>query len=81
MLVCERRSAVHDAVVLTERRLLVRVVAALLRHEAEHYEEVAISVLKPTEIERMKLNLVRIYEALDVLEAELVAPAPGADET
>jgi DNA-binding MarR family transcriptional regulator len=52
--------------------------AALLRVEAEHYEEVAISVLKPSEVTRMKTNLARIYDELDVLEAELVANAPSA---
>jgi DNA-binding MarR family transcriptional regulator len=50
--------------------------AALLRVEAEHYEEVASNVLKPSEITRLKLNLARIYDAIDVLEAELIAGAP-----
>jgi DNA-binding MarR family transcriptional regulator len=50
--------------------------AALLRVEAEHYEAVASNVLKPSEITRLKLNLARIYDAIDVLEAELIAGAP-----
>ena len=50
--------------------------AALLRNEAQHYEDVAVSTLKPAEIERLKLTLRRIYEAIDVLEDELVANVP-----
>ena len=51
--------------------------AALLRQEAEHYEEVAVSTLKPGEIDRFKQTLTRMYDSLDVLEAELVANAPS----
>ena len=50
--------------------------ADLLRNEAEHYEDVAVSTLKPAEIERLKVTLSRIYEAIDVLEDELVALMP-----
>lgn len=50
--------------------------AVLLRAEAEHYEEVAVSALKASEIERFKRTLVRMYATLDVLESELVANAP-----
>ncbi len=50
--------------------------AALLRTEAEHYEEVAVSTLKASEIDRFKRTLTRIYDSLDVLESELVANAP-----
>lgn len=51
--------------------------AALLRAEAEHYEEVAVSTLKPTEIDRFKRTLTRMFDALDILEGELVANAPA----
>lgn len=51
--------------------------AALLRAEAEHYEEVAVSTLKPTEIDRLKRTLTQMFASLDVLEGELVANAPG----
>ena len=51
--------------------------AELLRKEAEHYEEVAVSTLKPNEIERLKRVLTSIYASLDVLENELVSNAPG----
>ncbi len=53
-------------------------VAALVRIEAEHYEEVAVSSLRTTDIDRLKRTLHRIYESLDVLEAELTANAPTA---
>ena len=57
--------------------------AQTLAKEAQHYEDVAVSTLKATEIDRLKLTLSRIYEALDVLEDELVATmptdAPAAD--
>lgn len=52
-------------------------VAALVRTEAEHYEEVAVSNLKATDIDRLKRTLNRIYDSLDVLEAELTANAPN----
>lgn len=56
--------------------------AALLAKEALHYEDVAVSTLKSAEIERLKMTLNRIYEAVDVLEDELVANAhdPGIGE-
>jgi DNA-binding MarR family transcriptional regulator len=54
--------------------------AALLRVEAEHYEEVAVSALKASEIERFKRTLSQMFESLDVLESELVANAPIAPE-
>lgn len=50
--------------------------ATLLRKEAQHYEDVAVSTLKPAEIARMRVTLTRIFEALDVLEDELIANAP-----
>ena len=53
--------------------------ADLLRKEAEHYEEVAVSSLKPKEIERLKRVLKHIYDSLDVLESELVSGAPATD--
>ena len=62
---------------LTERGVEM---AALLRAEAEHYEEVAVSTIKPVEIDRLKSILNRIYESLDVLESELVTNAPAADD-
>ena len=54
--------------------------AELLRKEAEHYEEVAVSTLKPNEIDRLRRILIHIYASLDVLEDELVSNAPGSDE-
>ena len=56
--------------------------AALLRAEAEHYEEVAVSAMKPSEIERFKRSLVQMFASLDILETELVsnAPTPAAKE-
>ncbi len=53
--------------------------AALLRNEAEHYEEVAVSTLEKNEIERLKCVLTRIYDSLDVLESELVSNAPAGE--
>ncbi len=50
--------------------------ADTVRHEAEHYEEVAISTLDPGEIEKFKRTLARMYESLDVLESELVSNMP-----
>lgn len=54
--------------------------AALLRKEAEHYEEVAVSSLKPKEIVRLKRVLKHIYDSLDVLENELVSAAPDVND-
>lgn len=62
---------------LTERGVDM---AALLRAEAEHYEEVAVSTIRPVEIDRLKSILNRIYDSLDVLESELVTNAPAADD-
>ena len=78
-LVSRHRAAGNERTVqinLTERGVQM---AALLRTEAEHYEEVAVSTLKPTEIDRLKRILTRIYDSLDVLESELVSNAPGAE--
>lgn len=78
-LVSRHRPAGNERTVqinLTERGVQL---AALLRTEAEHYEEVAVSTLKPTEIDRLKRILTRIYDSLDVLESELVSNAPGAE--
>lgn len=54
--------------------------AALLRKEAEHYDEVAVSTIKPIEIDRLKQVLTRIYASLDVLESELVSNAPAVED-
>jgi DNA-binding MarR family transcriptional regulator len=51
--------------------------AIKLMREAQHYEEVAISSLNSSAISKLKAELVRIYDALDVLEGELVAMAPA----
>ena len=78
-LVSRHRPAGNERTVqinLTERGIQM---AALLRTEAEHYEEVAVSTLKPNEIDRLKRILTRIYDSLDVLESELVSNAPGAE--
>lgn len=54
--------------------------AATLHKEAQHYEDVAVSTLKPAETDRLRVTLTRIFEALDVLEHELVANVPVAAE-
>ena len=54
--------------------------AATLRKEAQHYEDVAVSTLKATEIARLRVTLARMFEALDVLEDELVANVPVTPE-
>ncbi len=54
--------------------------AALLRKEAQHYEDVAVSTLKPGEIERLKVTLSHIFEAIHILEDELIANVPIAQE-
>lgn len=46
--------------------------ATILRREAQHYEDVAISRVDPAEIDRLRATLQRIYESLDILEQELV---------
>jgi DNA-binding MarR family transcriptional regulator len=51
--------------------------AALLRAEAEHYEEVAVSTLTATEIDVLRRTLIQMFDSLDVLEGELVANAPS----
>ena len=51
--------------------------ATLLRAEAEHYEEVAVSTLKPDDVDRFKRTLAKMFDLLDVLESELVANAPA----
>ena len=51
--------------------------AVLLRGEAEHYEEVAVSKLDPSEIDRLKTTLAQMFDSLDVLEGELIALAPA----
>ena len=63
---------------LTERGVAL---AALLRQEAEHYEDVAVSTLKSSEIERLKRVLNRIFDSLDVLENELVTNATNSEQT
>ena len=45
-----------------------------LMREAQHYEDVVNSALDPDEIELLKAALIRIYDTVDVLEAELVLP-------
>ena len=50
--------------------------AATLSREAQHYEDVAISALKSREVDRLRADIVRIYDALDILESELVTRAP-----
>lgn len=51
-----------------------RKVAEQARELAEHYDIVAASVLRPAELKELKRILVRMYDALDVLEEELVDP-------
>jgi MarR family transcriptional regulator, organic hydroperoxide resistance regulator len=52
--------------------------AIKLMREAQHYEEVAISSLKSSAVSKLKADLARIYDALDLLESELIAVAPAA---
>jgi DNA-binding MarR family transcriptional regulator len=42
--------------------------------EAQHYEDVAISRMRPEDIDHFKSSLIAMYETLDILEAELVTP-------
>ena len=56
---------------LTDRGVAV---ADQLIREAMHYEEVAISKLRKGDVEKLKHLLNEVYELLDVLESELVAP-------
>ena len=51
--------------------------ATLMRAEAEHYEEVAVSTLEPNEIDGFKRTLAKMFDSLDVLENELVSNAPA----
>ena len=51
--------------------------ATLLRAEAEHYEEVAVSTLKPDDVDRFKRTLAKMFDSLDARERELVANAPA----
>lgn len=53
--------------------------AATLSREAQHYEDVAISTLRSREVDRLRADIVRIYDALDILEVELVAQAPSVE--
>ena len=46
--------------------------ASSLMQEAQHYEDVAISSLKSPVIAKLKSDLIQIYNALDLLEEELV---------
>lgn len=48
-----------------------RALAGKLLAEAEHYQAVVIDGLSNTEVDRLKIILDRIYQALDGLEAEL----------
>jgi MarR family transcriptional regulator, organic hydroperoxide resistance regulator len=50
--------------------------AVVLMQEAQHYEDVAIGGVKSSVIDKLKADLVRIYDALDFLESELVAGRP-----
>jgi DNA-binding MarR family transcriptional regulator len=54
---------------LTERG---ETLARQLIKEALHYEDVVISRLEPSMIKKLKVDLVKIFDSLDVLEAELV---------
>ena len=56
---------------LTQRGVAV---ADQLIKEAMHYEEVAISKLRKGDVETLKHLLNEVYELLDILESELVAP-------
>lgn len=54
-------------------------IASELAREAQHYEDVAVSVLRAKEVNRLRADVVRIFEALDILEEELIAQAPRPD--
>lgn len=63
----------------TVRINLTKTGAALAQQliaEAQHYEDVAVSVLATNEVDEFKATLEKIYRALDVLEEELVAAKP-----
>lgn len=57
-----------------------RELAERLMHEAQHYEDVAISNLKAADVVTLKLLLNQMYGSLDILEAELIAPAGAAEK-
>jgi DNA-binding MarR family transcriptional regulator len=50
--------------------------AATLMREAQHYEDVATRSLSGAAIRRLKADCIRVYDALDVLEEELIESAP-----
>ena len=76
-LVSRRRPAGNERAVQIDLTEHGAEMASLLRAEAEHYEEVAVSNLRPGEIERLKQTLKRMFDSLDVLESELIANAPS----
>lgn len=55
-----------------------RVLAARYMPVAQHYEEVATSILTAEEAEALKATMVRLYENLDQLDAELASGAIDA---
>lgn len=55
-----------------------RILAARYMPVAQHYEEVATSVLTAEEAEALKATMVRLYENLDQLDAELASGAIDA---
>lgn len=75
-LVSRHRPAGNERAVQIDLTVQGARMAALLRAEAEHYEEVAVSTLRPTEIDRFKRTLAKMFDSLDVLEGELTANAP-----
>lgn len=51
-----------------------KVLADDLIREAIHYEEVAVSKMKTSDVEKLKSLLEEMYNLLDILESELVSP-------
>lgn len=76
-LVSRRRPAGNERAVQIDLTEHGTEMAMLLRAEAEHYEEVAVSKLEPSEIDQLKSTLAQMFDSLDVLEGELVAKAPA----
>jgi DNA-binding MarR family transcriptional regulator len=73
-LVSRERDPDHERAVRINLTAEGRQTAQTLLQRAEHYAEVASSLLDPAEVEQLKAWLDRIYTSLDILEGELHTP-------
>ena len=77
-LVTRKRPPNNERVVEVDLTRTGRALAEKLVAEAQHYEDVAISRMPLEDVNHLRSVLASMYETLDVLEEELVAPAdPG----